>query len=205
MLGITFRLTSTSHPEPNIVERHIQTLNKIIASFCHDNTLSWLKHIYAAQSIINNTWNSSIQATPSEIMYGFKAENILDRLVDIPDSATLLRDKKLLEQKLTKLKENIEKARTIHKGGYDKKHQDKQFKIGEIVCFLLRREAKSGINLRFTLRYSYPWRIVEKKGDLTYILEYAGEKVYDKRRMESKQMIIHVSKLRHLHQVVNEE
>jgi hypothetical protein len=79
--GVDVRFTPLRHPESNPSERCIRELSKFCRIYCHDNDKKWAELLPHIEGWINNTVASGTGYTPTELMYGVKRPNILDKLM----------------------------------------------------------------------------------------------------------------------------
>jgi hypothetical protein len=196
ILGIGFRPTSVTHQQSNYVERKIQEYNKVIASYCFDHSKDWLNYIYLAQKVLNDTVNKNSGMTPTEIMFSFKPETVLDRLLTLPDDATLRKDRIKIEAQVNDLLSRLQTNRAKSKKYYDKKHTNLELAVGDLVALDDPPAASTDHNVRYMCKYSSPWEIETKLSSNNYIIKWAGKPVTDKRDKRSRTFLVHVRRLK---------
>jgi len=94
VLGSKLAMTTPFHPQTDgLVERTNLTLKEMLRSFTENGGLDWEKYLPAAEFVYNNTYNSSVKATPFQVdtnqnpidSHAVLLEDILKRLADDDD------------------------------------------------------------------------------------------------------------------------
>src|SRR5579859_7999179 len=132
-----------------MLKRKIQEYNKAISAFCQDNSTSWRKYIYLAQKVLNDTENQASGLSSTEIVFGFKPETVLDRLLRLPDDDKVDKDRLILKAKIGNLMTKVQKARENYKKHFDKHRQNKLFKVDDLVAIVEDTKASLKHNVRF--------------------------------------------------------
>jgi hypothetical protein len=203
ILNIKFRYISVGHSQANYVERRIQECNKVMARFCYKESREWMKYIYLAAKFLNDIPNKSLGLSPTEIMYAFKPVSIIDKLLAPAETADLKRQKKIIESKVHDVVvARMKKARENYKKYYDKHCCESEFQVGQLVALCDRPKPSLKHNVRFMQNYSAPWEIKEKLSPINYIIGWAGPTCT--RAKQSKEFLIHISKLKKYHSHVIE-
>ncbi|KAL4583246.1 hypothetical protein LXL04_007814 [Taraxacum kok-saghyz] len=113
--------------------------------------------------------------TPFKSLYGWDASTIHDYQPGTILTASL--DTTLIEHQhiIDTLKTNLEQTRTRMTKQANKKRQDKQFQLGEIVYLRLRNYRQHSVESRdcpkLSKRFFGPYRILEKIGPVAYRLQ----------------------------------
>jgi hypothetical protein len=79
--GVDVRFTPIRHPESNPSERCMRELSKFCRIYCHDNHKKWAELLPHIEGWVNNTVSSGTGYTPTELMYGVKRPNVLDKIM----------------------------------------------------------------------------------------------------------------------------
>ncbi|GJU40952.1 putative reverse transcriptase domain-containing protein [Tanacetum coccineum] len=76
--GTSLDMSTVYHPQTNgQSERTIQTLKDILRACVIDFGYSWVKHLPLVEFSYNNSYHSSIKATPFEVLYGRKCRSLV--------------------------------------------------------------------------------------------------------------------------------
>jgi len=196
-LGIAFRYTSVSHQSSNYVERKIAEYNKVMASFCHANSTTWKRYIYLAAKTLNDLQSKSSKMSPTEIIYNFKPETVLDRLINIPQNSVLRRQREEIENKVKDVLARVKKSRENYKMHADKKRLNVSFEVGQQVAIEDIPKPSLKHNVRYMVKYSSPWLIMQKLSPINYMVQWNGPEINDKRtRKGGDAFLIHIDKMK---------
>jgi len=167
------RLSTAFHPQTDgQTERMNQTLEHYLRVFCDEEQTNWPQLLAHAEFVCNSSVNATTKITPFEALMGF-TPSFHDRVEG--DSLegrvpTALERIEKLQKIRERLKENWSNAVESQKRYYDKKHQSREFKKGQLVALStknLRFKASCG---KLTPKFVGPFRILDRVGSLAYRL-----------------------------------
>ena len=152
-----------------MVERFNRTIADMIASYVTNQPNRWDEYLPYATFAYNTAVHSSTGYTPFYLMFGREAREPNDvlppnRLLIISDENTIF--SQMWHEAKEKAKNNLAEAKEKQKYYYDKDKKLVEYKIGDHV--LLKEQAS--IPGKFNMRYIGPYRVIEKKSDVTYKL-----------------------------------
>ena len=169
-LGIE-RLRTTAYRPccDGMVERFNRTVADMIASYVVNQPDRWDEYLPYATFAYNTAVHSSTGYTPFYLMFGREAREPNDvlpptRLLIISDENTIF--SQMWHEAKETAKNNLAEAKEKQKYYYDKNKKLIEYKVGDHV--LLKEMAN--VPGKFNMRYLGPYRVLEKKGDVTYKL-----------------------------------
>ncbi len=136
-----------------------------------DDPSRWPEVLPHIQSLLNNTFSSTIWKTPNEIAYGFSPRRPLDlsSAVTLPDTYVAR----------TGAADAISFALANQQEHYDKSHQPLFMRVGDWAMLKLHKSysipSSVGITKKLTQQYVGPFQIVEKVGCLAYRLDISSD------------------------------
>ncbi|KAJ9544987.1 hypothetical protein OSB04_024694 [Centaurea solstitialis] len=149
-MGTRVNLSTAYHPQTDgQSERTIQTLEDMLRACVLDFGGSWEDHLPLIEFAYNNSYHSSIEAAPYEILYGRK-------------------------YKINQVRDRLKTARDRQKSYADKRRKDIEFQVGNQVMLKVSpwkgviRFVKKG---KLSPRYIGPFRIIEQIGAVAYKLD----------------------------------
>ncbi|GJY44925.1 putative reverse transcriptase domain-containing protein [Tanacetum coccineum] len=152
-LGTRLDISTDYHPETNgQSERTIQTLEDMLRACVIDFWKSWDRHLPLVESSYNNSYHTSIKATPFETLYGKCRSPV--RWAEVGD-AQLTGPEIIHEttEKIVQIKSMIQAARDRQKSYVDLKHTPMDFQVGDRVML----------------------KVLSKVGDVAYRLELSQQ------------------------------
>lgn len=177
--GTELHMSTAYHPQiDGQTERVNQCLEMYLRCVVHDFPTKWALWLPQAEFWYNTTYHSSLGCTPYKALYGH--DPIVSQLVGHrsscnTDAQTWLREH---TQHTAALKEHLAKAQCKYKHFADKKMSERVFAVGQMVYLRLQPYAQSSVVNRpcpkLALKYFGPYKILDKIGEATYILELPG-------------------------------
>ncbi|KAJ9544988.1 hypothetical protein OSB04_024695 [Centaurea solstitialis] len=130
------RFTSTYHPQKDgQSERTIQTLEDMLRACVLNFGGSWEDHLPLIEFAYNNSYHSSIEAAPYEILYGRKCRTPLcwnevgEKQLAGPEVVQSTSDK------INQVRDRLKTARDRQKSYADKRRKDIEFQVGDQEMF----------------------------------------------------------------------
>ncbi|KAJ9561345.1 hypothetical protein OSB04_006505 [Centaurea solstitialis] len=153
-MGTRVNLSTVYHPQTDgQSERTIQTLEDMLRACVLDFGGSWEDHLPLIEFAYNNSYHSSIEAAPYEILYGRK-------------------------YKINQVRERLKTARDRQKSYADKRRKDIEFQVGDQVMLKVspwKGVIRFGKKGKLSPRYVGPFRITERIGAVAYKLDLPVE------------------------------
>ncbi|SLM33892.1 reverse partial [Lasallia pustulata] len=174
-LGVKLLLSTAWHPQMDgASERTNQTVEIALQYHVTENPdTPWPECIVPLQATLNNSINSTIGKTPTELMYGFKVKEPLSFIGETglnPQVTNLVQARDLHRKQAQDLQTF---ALTWAKRRYNRKHKKLDLKEGDLVYLRLHH----GYNLpgmgnrKLSNQQTGPFKIIKKVGSLAYKLE----------------------------------
>lgn len=171
--NIKHRQVAVAAPWANGLVERVNRFLKSTMTKMIDNLKEWKVLTEQVQYVINNTYHSSINSTPSKLLLGYDQRNhsdailkdLIDRLAsverDIESERQMVRDKAI---------EATEKIRNYNKIYYDSAHKKPTvYKEGDFV--LIRDlQAKAGQSKKFKVNYKGPYLITKVLDKNRYVV-----------------------------------
>jgi hypothetical protein len=192
-LGTKLIRSSAYHPQTDgQTERVNQILEDMLrACIIHYGT-SWDKYLALAEFSYNNSYQSSLQMSPFEALYGRKCRTPLswsetgERKIFGPDLVIEAEDRVRIIQA------NLKTAQSRQKSYADRRRKPLQFQIGDFVYLRVsptKGVQRFGIKGKLAPRYIGPFKILEICGPVAYKLLLPPQ-------MSAIHDIFHVSQLK---------
>ena len=186
-------MSTTFHPQTDGQSgRTIQTLEDMLRACAIDFGGNWDTHLPLAEFSYNNSYHTSIQASPFEALYGRKCRS-LARWFEIGDRQ-LTGPELVLEtsDKIVQILERLKAARDRQKSYADVRRKPLEFQVGDRVLLkvspwkgVVRFEKRGKLNPR----YIGPFEILERIGPVAYKLKLPEE-------LSGVHNVFHVSNLK---------
>lgn len=175
LLKIKKILTTTYHPQSNVVERWHRTLGEYLKIFTEKERSNWHNTLQFGVFSYNNTVHTATGFTPNDLAFGFTVKiptNITDRPVPVYNYENYRDElRRQLYEAQDIAKKQINKRKEENKRQYDKHCNPIDLEEGDLV--LIRKEVKNG-------KYDYPFEdpyTVEKIISDTNVLIKRGNKI----------------------------
>jgi transposase InsO family protein len=167
------RVSTAYHPQTDgQTERMNQTLEHYLRVFSTEDQTNWPYLLAEAEYACNNARNETIGMSPFQALMGFSPEFHERVEGDSAQKKVPLATERLqkLREVRTRLTNHWTDAAANQKRYYDKKHQKREFRKGELVA-LSAKNLKLHVPCRkLAPRFVGPFRIVDKVGTLAYRL-----------------------------------
>lgn len=166
-------LASTAwHPQTDgQSERTNQTVEIALRFYLSQpgSNVNWVDVLPFISAVLNNSVNSVTGFAPNELCYGFKVNNNVTLLEDLPAEDY----DRLRQVKRDAADEAIAFANTVTKARYDKLHTALHLKPGDLVYLKLHHGYKiPGLsNRKLSQQRVGPFKILAKVGNLAYKLD----------------------------------
>ncbi|GJT54459.1 putative reverse transcriptase domain-containing protein [Tanacetum coccineum] len=174
-LGTQLDLSTAYHPQTDgQSERTIQTLEDMLRACMIDFGNGWDRYLPLVEFLYNNSYHTSIKATPFEALYGRKCRSPVCWAK--VGEAQLTKPKIIHEtmEKIVQIKNRMQAARDRQRSYADKRRRPLEFEVGDKV--MLKVAPWKGV-IRFRKRgklnprYIGPFQIIERIGPVAYHLE----------------------------------
>ena len=170
-LGIELLTSTAYHPQTDgQSERTNQTLEIALRFWLSNpNNTDWVGVLPYLTATNNNSANASTGMAPNELSYGFRVNDTLGQLEDLPAEDY----DRLRQVKRESAEEAMAFANVMHKVRYDASHTSVEFKVGGYAYLTLHAGYTiPGLrNRKLSQQRAGPFKITEKVGTLAYRLE----------------------------------
>ncbi|GKF18159.1 putative reverse transcriptase domain-containing protein [Tanacetum coccineum] len=155
-------------------ERTIQTLEDMLRACVIDFGNGWERHLPLIKFWYNNSYHTSIKASPFEALYGQKCRSPVC-LAEVGD-AQLTGPKIIHEttEKIMQIKQRIQAAHDCQKSYADVRHKPLEFQVGDRVMLIVspwKGVICFGKRGKLNPRYIGPFKVLSKVGTVAYRLE----------------------------------
>ncbi|GJW16744.1 putative reverse transcriptase domain-containing protein [Tanacetum coccineum] len=192
-LGTRLDMSTAYHPETDgQSERTIQTLEDMLRACVLDFGKGWDKHLPLVEFSYNNSYHTSIKATPFEALYGCKCRSPIC-WAEVGDSQ--LTGPKIIHEtteRIVQIKSHIQAARDRQKSYADVRRKPLEFQVGDKVMLKVspwKGVIRFGKRGKLNPRYIGPFKIIAKVGTVAYRLELPE-------KLSRVHSTFHVSKLK---------
>lgn len=170
-LGVDMLTSTAYHPQTDgQSERTNQSIEIALRFYLSANPDSnWVEGLPFLSAVHNNSTNSTTGLAPNEIAYGFRVNDNLSLLQDLPAEDF----SRLRQVKRDAADEAIAFANTVTKARYDKKHVALNLQEGAAVYLKLHHGYRIPglVNRKLSQQRVGPFKILQKVGNLAYRLE----------------------------------
>jgi len=173
-LGSKLKFSTAYHPQTDgQSERVIQILEDMLRACVMDFKGSWEDHLHLVEFSYNNSYQSSIQMSPFEALYGRKCrspvcwDDIGERKLLGPELITQTVDK------VTQIRKHLQAAQDRQRSWADGKRRPLEFVIGDHVFLKIsptRGVIRFGSKGKLSPRYIGPFEVVRRIGTVAYKL-----------------------------------
>jgi hypothetical protein len=185
--------SSAYHPQMDgQTERTNQILEDMLRACALKYGKSWDKSLPCVEFSYNNSYQASIKMAPYEALYGRQCRTPLfwsqtrESQVFGPE---VLND---AEKHVQMVRESLKVAQSRQKSYADKRRRDISFEVGDFVYLNvspMRGTRRFNVKGKLTPRYVGPFKIVDRRGEVTYQLELPPQ-------LSDVQDVFHVSQLK---------
>jgi len=191
ILGIKVSLSTAFHPQTDgQTERVNQVLEQYLRVFTNYKQDNWSSLLQRAAFAYNNSEHSGIKMSPFYANFGYSARWIsgLDLAESIPEP--VVEKAKSLVEVHELCRDNINLANRDYAKYYNaKRRTEKPIDVGDSVLLSLQNVKTRRPSKKLDIRWSGPYRVSAKVGNLAYRLELpASMKIHN---------VFHISLLRH--------
>ena len=192
VLGIKNYRSTAYHPESQgALERFHQTLKSMLTKYCLETGNDWDNGIPLVLFAVRDSYQESLGYSPNELLFGKEVRGPLKLMYDcmlqqdskVPLGEYVQQVKCRLEETRKFAFENLAKSQVSMKRTYDKKSEDRSFKVGDKVLLFLPTR-------KFPLQSKFegPYKVLEKRSDCNYVIETPGRR--------KSQRLVHVNLLK---------
>ncbi|GJT29106.1 putative reverse transcriptase domain-containing protein [Tanacetum coccineum] len=178
-LGTNLDMSTAYHPQTDgQSERTIQTLEDMLCACAIDFGKGWVNHLPLVEFSYNNSYHASIKAAPFEALYGRKCR--LPVCWTEVGEAQILGPELIQEttKKIIQIKQKMQAARDRQKSYADLKRKPMEFQVGDKVMLTVspwKGFVRFGKREKLNPRYVGPFKVLEKVGEVAYMLELPEE------------------------------
>ena len=189
IMGINNLFTTSYHPQCNgLTERCNQTIKDMLAMYTNTQQTDWDLYVPHVVFAYNTSRQDTTKMSPFMLVYGREPILPTDASLKLPVGNTdiiELRERALNVR--SQAVENIRGKQIKDKTRYDTKHRRVEYLPGDKVKVFTPIK-KIGKSEKLLLRYFGPYEIIEKKGEVDYLVKMGS-------RRDSREDIIHVSRI----------
>ncbi|SOV03296.1 uncharacterized protein UDID_18616 [Ustilago sp. UG-2017a] len=169
-MGVKHSLSTAYHPQTDRqTERVNQVVEQYLRMYCNYEQNDWADLLDTAAFVYNNTVHNSIGVSPFFACYGWNPKahpDIPQRLgVNDPGRFEYLMDGK---ERCKYLQEQIREAQRRTVDQYNRKHNDIEFKVGDMVYINRRNWKTRRPTLKLDTRFAGPYPVQERIGRRAY-------------------------------------
>ncbi|XP_064120762.1 uncharacterized protein LOC135225360 [Macrobrachium nipponense] len=176
--GIKHITSTPYHPESQgVIERFHQTLKHILRKLCSGEDNLWDVMLPYALFALRQAPSETLGLSPFDLVFGHKVRSPVEVLRETWDDEKEVNVADKIDNFKTKLfrawdlaRENQASAHQKNKIVYDRKAKSRVFEKGDLVLALFPKE---GSSLKY--KFSGPYKVLDKKGDVNYLLQCDGE------------------------------
>ncbi|GKB93034.1 putative reverse transcriptase domain-containing protein [Tanacetum coccineum] len=174
-LGTQLDMSTAYHPQMDgQSERSIQTLEDMLRACMIDFGKGWDRHLPLVEFSYNNSYHTSIKATPFEALYGQKCQSPIC-WAEVGDAQ--LTGPEIVHEttkKIIQIKKRIQDARDRQKNYADRKRKPLEVEVGDKVMLKVspwKGVIRFGKRGKLKPRYIGTFKILAKVGMLAYRLK----------------------------------
>jgi hypothetical protein len=169
--GTQLKHSTAYHPQTDgQTERTNRTLEEILRSYLSPTQTDWDNWLPSAEIAYNNTYHSSTQQTPHELVYNQHRRSMADFIAlanNTPNKAITTADKRIEDAKRC-----IERAQKRQIREANKHRRDIKYNVGDLVFISTEHlNPKGSTSNKLMYKYIGPYRIIRRISDVTYEIQ----------------------------------
>jgi len=176
LAGVKLHLSSAFHPQ---MDGQSEVTNRILGVYLRclasDRPRSWLRWLPWTEFCYNSSYQTALQATPFEVVYGRPPPTMASYQTGVTRVTVL--DKQLVERDtfLAQIRERLLHAQDYMKQHYDTAHRDVVFAPGDWAWLRLHHRTAAGITdtsaAKLRPRFYGPYLVLERVRPVAYRLQ----------------------------------
>lgn len=168
-LGVTFLTSTAYHPQTDGQSERTNQTVEIALRYYIGRDINWRKALPFISAILNNSTNAATGFAPNELAYGFRVNDNVNLLEDLPQQDF----EKLRLLKREAADDAISFANAMTKARYDSRHTPMEFRVGDKAYLNLHHgyEIPGQGNHKLHQQRVGPFEILRKVGYLAYELK----------------------------------
>jgi transposase InsO family protein len=171
-IGVTHIFATPYHPMTNgQVERYNATMDAKIAALCNSRRTNWSEQLPFVTFSYNTSVHSITGYTPFQMIYGrlptLPFDHQSDKISFPPHPQHVDQLNHYLSITTTTARQQILKKQKAYKARYDLNRANPIYKLGDVVLI-----KNIGPRHKFDTRYEGPFRIIERIGSKTFIVQH---------------------------------
>jgi len=175
LAGVKLHLSSAFHPQ---TDGQSEVSNRIIVMYLRclvgDRPRSWLQWLPWAEYCFNTSYQTSLKATPFQVVYGRDPPSLIHYKPGSARVAAVDRQLKDRDEFLTEIRERLQLAQDVMKVTHDQSQLKLEFAVGEWPWLRLHRRSASGITpsnpSKLASCFYGPFQVVARVGAVAYRL-----------------------------------
>jgi len=173
LAGVKLHLSSAFHPQ---TDGQSEVSNRIIVMYLRclvgDRPRSWLQWLPWAEHCFNTLYQTSLKATPFQVVYGRDPPSLIHYKPGSARVAAVDRQLKDRDEFLTEIREHLQLAQDVMKVTHDQSQRKLEFAVGEWPWLRLHRRSASGITpsnpSKLAPCFYGPFQVVARVGAVAY-------------------------------------
>jgi hypothetical protein len=173
------RLSTAYHPQTDgQTERQNQTLEQYLRCYCSEQQDDWAELLPMAEFASNNSVSATLQVSPAYALMGYNPSLHADQTRVEPAGGEVPSAEERV-QRLHSERETLEqlwrRAQEWQTNAYNKKHEAKSYKVGDLVLLSLKNLKIRAPSKKLAPRQQGPYRILDAVGAQAYRLALPKE------------------------------
>jgi len=185
LAGVKLHMSSAFHPQ---TDGQSEVTNRTIVMYLRclagDRPRSWLQWLPWAEYCFNTSYQTSLKATPFQVIYGREPPTLLTYQPGSARVAAVDRQLRDRDEFLAEIQDRLLLAQDVMKNTYDQAHRDLQFAVDDWVWLRLHHRSAVGITTahpsKLAPRFYGPFQVVARVGAVSYRLRLpANAKIHN--------------------------